>query len=117
MVAPGLAYKRLGGFDVALRDECARQHQAARARLRRRAVEEAQRLCRLDVLDPEHRLRALAEHPEVRPTGIAGDEAEKTLAVGAAVVAAQNDPFDTLTLHRIPYAARHIVCLAGAAVA
>src|SRR6266404_3327846 len=117
MVAPGLAYKRLGGFDVALRDECARQHQAARARLRRRAVEEAQRLCRLDVLDPEHRLRALAEHPEVRPTGIAGDEAEKTPAVGAAMVAAQNDPFDEFTRHRIRDGSRNFGRLAGAAVA
>src|SRR5258706_869205 len=117
MVAPGLAYKRLGGFDVALRDEGGTQHQAAGAGLRRRAVEEAQRLCRLDVLDPEHRLRALAEHPEVRPTGIAGDEAEKTLAVGAAVVAAQNDPFDKFTRHRIRDGGRNFGRLAGAAVA
>src|SRR5260221_2272429 len=117
MLTPGLVYRRLGGLDVPVRDECERKQQAASARLRRRAVEEAQRVCRLDVLDPEHRSRALAEHPEVRPTGIAGDEAEKTLAVGAAVVAAQNDPFDKFTRHRIRDGGRNFGRLAGAAVA
>ena len=117
VVAPGLAYEGLGGLDVALRDERARQHQEAHARLRRRAVEEAQRLCRLDVLDPQHRLRALAEHPEVRPARIAGDEGEEALAVSAAMIAAQNDPFNQLARHRIRDRGRDFGRLTGAAVA
>src|SRR5262249_34002825 len=117
VVAPGLADQRLGGFGVALRDERARQHHVARARLGWRVFEEAQDLRRLRVLVPKHRLRALAEHAEARPVRVRGDEGEEALAVAAAVIAAQNGPFDELARRRVGDRGGNFGRLAGAAVA
>ena len=117
IVAPRLAHQRARAFGVALREQRARQHQAAHARLRRRAVEEAQRLRRLDVLDPKHRLGAAAEHREARPARIGGDEGEVALAVDAVVVAAQDEPFDELARRRVRDGGRDAGRLAGAAAA
>ena len=108
---------RARAFLVALREERACQHQAAHARLRRRAVEEAQRLRRLDILDPQHRLGAAAKHREARPARIGGDEGEVALAAGPVAVAAQDDPFDELARRRVRDAGRDVGRLAGAALA
>ena len=117
IVAPRLTNECLGGFGVALRDERARQHQASRPGLGRGIFEEAQRLRRLDVFDPKHRLRALAEHADARPTRIGGDEGEIALAVGAGMLAAQDHPFDELARGRLGDRAGDLGRLAGAAVA
>ena len=114
IVAPGLAQLRGAAVAVALGEERARQHQPSHARLRRRVLEEAHGLRRLDVLHPQHRLGAAAEHAEARPIRIGGDEGEVARARGAVAVAAQDDPFDELARRRVGDGGLDVGRLAGA---
>ena len=117
IVAPGLAQLRGAAVAVALGEERARQHQPSHARLRRRVLEEAHGLRRLDVLHPQHRLGAAAEHAQARPIRIGGDEGEVARARGAVAVAAQDDPFDELARRRVGDGGLDVGRLAGAALA
>ncbi len=117
IVAPRLAHERGRAVAVALREQRARQHQAANAGLRRHFLEEAYHLRRLGVLDPEHRFGAAAEHPDARPIRVGGDKGEVAFAANAVVVAAQDEPLDELARARLRDAGGDLGRLGGVVLA
>ena len=117
VVAPGFAHLRARCFGVSLRDERACEDKPAFGGLRRGVLEKAQDLRGFHVLVPKHLLRVAVEDCEARPGRVGGNEGKVAAASGAAVVAAQDHPFDQLARSGIGDAGLDLGCLAGAASA
>ena len=113
IVVPRLAHERARAFSIALREQRPRQHKSAHARLRRRAIKEAQRLRRFDILNPKHRFCATAENCEAWPARIGGNKIEIPLAACAVMIAAQDEPLDEFARCRLRYGFRDDGRLAG----